>query len=144
MPFDTMRAIPEGWSQHHQGAAEGGMNAEVTIGTRASAPAYDPATDSTTVGWTQAYAGPARVQSFMRAQLHILAGQQITGRPYLVQIRANAARLKTGMRVHVTTAVNDSQLVGEDLWIVDVQYGSERFTRDLICSDNEADIPAGP
>lgn len=144
MPFDaTMRAVPTGWSQHHQGTAEGGMNAQVTIGTRGTN-VYDPATDTTTVTWSQEYAGPARVQSFMRAQLHVLAGQQITGRPYLVQVKANAARIETGMRVHVTTAVNDAQLVGEDLWVIDAQYGSERFTRDLICSDNESDIPAGP
>jgi hypothetical protein len=146
MPFPTTTVIPAGWSKHHQAAATGGMNATVTVGTRATS-TYNPATDDTTVTWTQAYGGPARVQSFMRAQQHMLAGQQISGRPYLVQLVASdpgADHLEPGMRVHVTAAGNDPGLVGQDLWVVDFQMGSERFTRDLICSDNEADAPTGP
>lgn len=144
MPFDTTTVIPVDWSKHHQGAAAGGMNATVTVGSPGVSN-YDPATDETTVTWTQAYAGPARIQVFMRAQLHVLATQQITGRPYLVQLDARTAgeaALTAGMRVRCLTSVNDAALVGQDLWIVDFQMGSERFTRDLICSDNESDAPA--
>ena len=46
------------------------------------------------------------------------------------------------MRCHVETAVNDVDLAGQDLWVVDPQLGSERFTRDLVCSDNQTDAPS--
>lgn len=143
MPFDTMRVIPADWSTHHQAAAVGGMNAQVTVGTRGTS-TYDPATDDTTVTWTQVYAGPARIQLLDQATQSDVAGQQITGRPYLVQLdarQAGANLLEPGMRVHVTVVANDPALVGQDLWLVDFQMGSERFTRDLVCSDNQSDAP---
>lgn len=141
MPFDNTTVIPADWSKHHQPAARGGMNAKVTIGNEQTGSTYDPATDNTTATWSDDYDGPARVQAFMRAVEGPLAGQQVVERRYLVQIDADAARITPGARVHVTKAVNDAHLVDEELWVVDVQMGSERFTRDLICSDNQADIP---
>lgn len=143
MPFGNTRVIPTGWSRHHAPVAEGGMNAEVTIGTR-GATTHDPDTDETTTTWSQEYAGPARIQALNEAQQQDLAGERISGRGFLVQIRFDADRVVPGMRVHVTSAVNDELLVGDDLWLVDAQSGSERFTRDLICSDNQSDVPQEP
>jgi hypothetical protein len=142
MPFPGTKVIPTGWSAHHQPVAAGGMNAEVTIGTRGDT-AYDPDTDSTIASWSQEYAGPARIQALTQAEVHDLAGQAVVGRPYLVQLdarKAGADKVTSGMRTHVTVAVNDAQMVGDNLWVVDVQMGSERFTRDLVCTDNQADV----
>ncbi len=143
MPFPGTRVIPVGWSRHHQPVAAGGMNAEVTIGTRGET-THDPETDSTTTtSWSQKYAGPARIQALTQAEVHDLAGQAVVGRPYLVQLdarRPGADKIRSGMRTHVLAAINDAQMVGDDLWVVDVQMGSERFTRDLVCTDNQADV----
>jgi hypothetical protein len=146
MPLDSTTVIPAAWSQHHQGAAAGGMNATVTVGTGGES-TYDPDTDETTVSWSQEYAGPARIQALTQATEQESAGQQIAGRPYLVQLDARlpgADQVRAGMRVRCTAAVNDAALVGQDLWVVDFQMGSERFTRDLVCSDNQADTPQEP
>jgi len=145
MPFDTTTVVPADWSHHHQAAAAGGMNATVTIGNPAGEATYDPATDDTTVAWTQDYAGPARIQPLNDSRLEDVAGQQIAGRTYLAQLdarNAGADAVKEGMRVRVLTADNDPALVHQVLWVVDVQMGSERFTRDLVCSDNQSDVPA--
>lgn len=143
MPFDNTRVIPADWSSHHQPVAAGGMNATVTIGNTQSDRAHDPENDDTTVDWSVDYTGPARVQALNQAEQQDQAGQQVTGRTYLVQILADADRILPGARIHVTAAINDAQLVGEDLWVVDFQMGSERFTRDLVASDNQSDIPGG-
>lgn len=146
MPFDTTTVIPLGWSRHHAPTATGGMNATVTIGVPTGS-TYDPATDQTTATWSADYTGPARVQAFMRARGGEQAGQELIGRSYLVQLdfaleEAAVADLVPGARVKVLTATNDHRLVGQDLWVVDVQSGSERFTRDLVCTDNETDTPS--
>lgn len=144
MPFDNTAVIPTEWSKHHQAAAAGAMNARVSIGNPGPA-VYDPATDQTDTTWSADYEGPARIQVHMRSKFATLAGQQISGRPYIVQLDAattGADHLEPGMRVHVTQADNDASLVGQHLWIIDFQMGSERFARDLVCSDNESDIPS--
>jgi len=145
MPFDTTTVIPADWSRHHQTAAAGGMNATVTVGTPAGKPQYDPATDDTTQSWTQEYAGPARVQPLNDSRTEDVAGQQMTGRAYLAQLDARlpgADAVEAGMRVRVLTCDNDAALVHQVLWVVDMQMGSERFTRDLVCSDNQSDAPS--
>lgn len=122
------------------------MNATVTIGTR-GATSHDDVTDDTTTTWSQVYAGPARIQALTQAERQDVAGQQITGRPYLVQLDARIAgeaALEPGMRIRCLTSVNDTALAGQDLWLVDFQFGSERFTRDVVASDNQSDAPAVP
>jgi hypothetical protein len=144
MPFPGTTVIPKAWSKHHQGAAAGGMNATVTIGSQ-GASTYDPETDDTTVTWTQDYVGPARIQALNDAQVQDVAGQQVAGRTYLVQLDARlpgADLVAAGKRVRVLEASNDATLVHQVLWAVDVQMGSERFTRDLVCSDNQSDVPS--
>ena len=141
MPFDNTRVIPGDWSRHHASAARGGMNATVTIGAPTGESTYDAENDVTTQGYSTDYSGPARIQALNDARQRDVAGEQISGRAYLVQIEFDAARVKPGMRIHVTACANDVLLVGEDLWVVDPQYGSERFTRDLVASDNQNDAP---
>jgi hypothetical protein len=144
-PLANTRVIPTGWSAHHAPTAAGGMNATVTIGNTRTGTDYDPDTDETTETWSTEYdTGPARVQALNQAEQVDAAGQQVTGRAYLVQLdmnHAGADEIAPGARAVVDAAVNDAQLVGQVLWVVDVQLGSERFTRDLVCSDNQSDAP---
>lgn len=145
MPFDTTTVIPDDWSEHHAAAAAGGMNATVDAGEQQPS-VYDESTDETTAPWVSAYAGPARIQPINQADQVTQAGQSITGRGYLVQLplAARAAALPPGRQVRVTAAPNDPRLAGQTLYVIDEQLGSEGFTRDLICSDNQADTPAAP
>jgi hypothetical protein len=143
MPLPTGHVIGPGWSAHHQPVAEGAMgNATVEVGNVRNPATYDPTDDDTTGTWPVTWAGPARIQAQLSATQQDVAGQPMVGRGYLVQIPASSPRIRTGARVKVTSARNDAALVGEELWVIDFQMGSERFTRDLICSDNQADIPA--
>lgn len=146
MPFNTTKVISPGWSRHHAPTATGGMNAAVTIGVQTGS-TYDPATDQTSGTWSVDYAGPARIQSLNQASANATAGQDVVGRSYLVQLdfaieEAATADLVPGARVKVLAATNDHRLIGQDLWVLDVQSGSERFTRDLVCSDNQTDAPS--
>jgi len=139
MPFPKTRVIPEAWSRHHAPAARGGMNATVTVGALTGTTDVD---DDVIPTWSDEYTGPARIQALNDAQQGEQAGQNMTGRAYLVQLDFDAHGITTGMRCHVTAAVNDIDLAGQDLWVLDPQLGSERFTRDIVCSDNHTDAPA--
>jgi hypothetical protein len=148
MPFDSTVVIGEGWSRHHAAAAAGGMNATVTVGIPDGEPQYDPETDDTRQPYTTDYDGPARIQAVGSERVADVAGQPVHGRLYLVQLDMEHPGadhpnvVLPGARVKVATAVNDARLVGRDLWVIDPQLGSERFTRDLICSDNQTDVPS--
>lgn len=146
MPLGGTRVIPTGWSAHHAPVARGGMNATVTVSNTRTGTTHDPETDDTVSTWSSEYAaGPARVQALNEAQVEDAAGQQVAGRAYLVQLdmtHSGADDIAPGARVLVTACANDAQLVGQELWVVDVQMGSERFTRDLVCSDNQTDAPS--
>lgn len=144
MPLPNTRTIPTGWSQHHVAAATGGMNATCTIGSPGPRE-RDPATDVTTQTYTDDYTGPARIEEMNQGRAAEWVGQEVTGRAYLVQVGFGANELARGQRLKVLTAVNDPQLVGRVLWLVDVRLGSERFTRDLVVSDTQQGVPpAGP
>jgi hypothetical protein len=142
MPFDNTRVIPDDWSAHHAAAAAGAMTATVDVGLP-GVPVYDPATDDTTATWASDYAGPARIQPLNQADRADVAGQTLAGRAYLVQLplEARPATLPPGRIVKVTAAAHDPRLAGQRLYVIDEQFGSEGFTRDLVCSDNQADVP---
>ncbi|NUQ31327.1 MAG: hypothetical protein HOP99_00635 [Dermatophilaceae bacterium] len=141
MPLDSTTVIPEGWSRHHAAAARGGMNATVTVGAQTGTTQVD---DDVVPTWSSEYDGPARIQAMNDAQQAVQAEQVVHGRAYLVQLDFDAHGITPGMRCHVTAAVNDVDLAGQDLWVIDPQLGSERFTRDLVCSDNQTDAPSAP
>ena len=142
MPLPNSRVIPEAWSRHHAQAATGAMNATVTIGEKDGPPVADG--DNFTQGWTDDYTGPARIQALNDSNRTSTNIQELIGRSYLVQLDMALATVDytPGMRIKVLTAINDAQLVGQDLWIIDPQYGSERFTRDVVASDNQSDVPS--
>jgi hypothetical protein len=138
MPLKNTKVIGESWSRHHAAAARGGMNATITFGVADGPPT--PSGDDMVQHFTSDYTGPARIQALGRGdRATAAAGQDVRGRIYLVQIDFDAYRPPPGARGKVTAAVNDPGLVGEDLWVLDPQLGSERFTRDVICSDNQTD-----
>lgn len=143
MPFDNTRVIHPDWSRHHAPTAQGGMTATVDVGVPGPS-VYDPDTDTTTASWASDYTGPARVQPLNQSDTTDQAGQTITGRAYLIQLphAARAATLPPGRVVKVTAAPGDPRLAGQRLYVIDEQLGSEGFTRDLVCSDNQSDTPA--
>lgn len=142
-PLPGSKTIPTGWSRHHVAAATGGMNSTVTVGAKDGSPVYQPPPiDDTVQAWTDQYSGQSRIQARNSADNGDVANQNLSGRSYLVQLEFKASGITNGMRVKVLTAINDVDLVGQDLWVIDPQLGSERFTRDLICSDNQMDVPS--
>lgn len=146
MPFPATRVIGPDWDLHHRPTAAGAMRARVTVGAKTGS-TYDPGTDDTVAVYSSLYSGPARivVQNQQSAQGDV-AGQLLVGQGYLVQLdagRARGAKLRSGMRCKVTACDGDELLAGRELWVVSIPLGSERFTRDLICSDNETDTPTG-
>jgi hypothetical protein len=72
----------------------------------------------------------------MRAVSAPQAGQQVTERRYRVSLPAGSAPVDVNCQVVLEAAANDPDMVGVRLYVTDVQYGSERFQRDLVCSDN--------
>lgn len=144
MPFTWARVIPEGWSQHHAPIAAGGMNATIRITDpdRTSPGRWDEGTEQQVPGETYvAYDGPARIQAVDTATDSEQATQDITQRRYLVQMLFDAPRIEQGWPVVVTECRNDADLVAwtteRPMVVADVQHGSERFTRDLICTLNQ-------
>lgn len=144
MPFDNTRVIPEDWSTHHAPVAAGGMNALCQIFDPAGyARGWDEGTEqSTIVRGAPAYDGPCRVQQLNQADGGEQAAQiDVTTHEYLVQLQYVTAHLEQGWDVVVTSAVNDADLVAwtaaRPMVISDFQHGSERFTRDIVCTLNE-------
>lgn len=143
MPLGATRIIPREWSEHHSRMVPTSMNAAVTVGKKNGPP--QPVGDDFIQQWTNEYTGPARIQAVNAlSRQEFLAGQTLSGRAYLVQLDSKLAltELVPGMRIKVTSCPNDAQLEGQDLWIIDPQLGSERFTRDVLASDNQTDAPS--
>lgn len=133
MPLPSTRTIPRGWSQHHTGAAAGGMNATVTVGAPGER-RHDPVSDDTVQAVDPVYTGPARIEEMNQARVAEWVGQDVSGQGYLVQLEYRATTVRPGMLLDVLSAPNDPQLVRR-LYVHGVRLGSERFTRDLVCSD---------
>lgn len=136
-PLSGTRVIDPGWSRHHAPVAAGGMNAKCRI--------YDPAQDTT--GWDEAsesttrthgpakYDGPCRIQALNDARSTPQADEQVAVRQYLVQLDFDTAAPREGFLLVPYDVINDTSLAGRELHVEDPQLGSERFTRDLVVSD---------
>lgn len=141
MPFPGTQVIPDGWSRSHAPVAAGGMKATVEIRDPADATStWDPATESqTSTPGPARYADSARVQQLTGSDVQ-QTGQTVGQHTYLVQLPMGAEPVEEGWTVTVTDAINDADLVAwtatRPMVITDVQHGSERFTRDLICTLN--------
>lgn len=141
MPFPSTTVVPAGWSKHHQSTAAGGMNAVCELRGPSTSTTYDPATmSSTSTPGPLEWSGRCRVQALVGdARAGDQAGQDVTTRAYLVQLDETSDALPDIVEdwtVTVTVCANDAYLIGRPLAISDVQYGSERFTRDVLAVDN--------
>lgn len=141
MPLPNTRIIPRTWSRHHAPVIATSMNASVEVGSQTRSAVVG---DDVVPTYTNVYVGPARVQALQSNTNAESAGQEMVGRAYLVQLQMDTetGEVLPGMRIKVTAAENDPYLVGQDLWVTDPQYGSERFTRDVVASDNQSDAPS--
>jgi hypothetical protein len=101
-------------------------------------PGWDPVTEST-IPNPPAIVIPSpcvcRVQAFMRAKAAPQAGQTVAERAYRVSLPAGSPLVDVNCHV-VIEAAKDAAMVGTTLYIEDVQYGSEVFQRDLVCTAN--------
>lgn len=138
-PLPNTRVIPTGWSQAHAPVAEGGMNGRCRIYDPATATTgWDAPTESATLDRGEAvYDGPCRVEPALSASDVLQADDAETVRGYLVQILFDAAAVEKDWVLIPYDVVNDAHLDGEVLTVDDVQLGTERFTRDLICSHTQ-------
>jgi len=139
MPFSTTRVIHADWSKHHQPVAEGAMTAVCRIETPGVGPgSTDPGTESKIPAAPIVIIDdcPCRIQEIDSATEATQAGQQVTERRYLIPVPADVPDVPEGAHIVITAADNDAHLVGRRLQVTDVQYGSERFERDLIATDN--------
>lgn len=145
MPLASGRVIPEGWSRHHQKPATGGMNAScrVTDPARSVPGVFDPATGQRGASSPHVVidAAACRVQALRGGDAAEQAAQPTARRDYLIQLDDagldTLTTIEAGYVVTILASVNDPHLVGRGLEVVDVQYGSERFTRDVVCRDNQ-------
>lgn len=128
--------IPTGWEQHHKPTVDGSRTATVELW---SGPA-DGESDYRFVDGAevpnhgdQLTAQPvtARIQRLLSEDESVTGGQQITTRRYLVTLDRDTPSLTTRARVLVVQC--DPELDGKYLHVQDVQGGSLRFERDLIC-----------
>lgn len=139
MPLANTRVVPVGWSRAHTPVAAGGMNGRCRIYDPATAtPGWDAPTESATLTRGEAaYDGPCRIEPALSATDVLQADDAETVRGYLVQILFDAESVEKDWVLIPYDVVNDARLDGQVLTVDDVQLGTERFTRDLICSHTQ-------
>ena len=136
-PLPGTKVTPTGWSRHHAPVAAGGMNAKCRIYDPAlQVKGWDSATESATLNrGTPVYDNLCRIQALNNAQSTPQADEQVAHRSYLVQLLFDAPAIGQGWTVEPYDVINDTAgLNGQALIVEDPQEGSERFTRDLICT----------
>lgn len=138
MPLPGSHVIHPRWSEHHRPTATSAMTGECIITRRAGAGITAPDGTYTPAAAATIYIGPCRVQARSTDERIELAGEaQETHRRYLVAVRHDAPEILVDDLVGITAAV-DARLVGKELRVVDITYGSEQWQRDLICDEREA------
>ncbi len=86
---------------------------------------------------TVVYTGPCRVQALAtRQEIQVVGEAQETRHRFLVAVRWDAAEMRVGALVAITSAV-DPRLAGKQLRVLAVEYGSEQWQRDLTCEELE-------
>lgn len=133
--------IPADWSRHHARHTPTAMNATLVLAEPVAAPG-NPFETEGEQSYAAIWSGAARVQAILSPEENAAGGQRLAGRAYLVQLPFEAPPARPGHRI---TAQGDNDPALADLgplWVIEVPRGSERFTRDLFCSDNQDDLPA--
>ncbi|TDD37890.1 hypothetical protein E1287_07485 [Actinomadura sp. KC06] len=124
MPLPTTRVFPPDWSQHHRPTATDTMTGQCTI----------------TRGGTQIYAGACRVIADGSNEVAMIGDQKLLVVRYLVTVRYDTNTVEPGDVVTVTAAV-DGGLVGRELIVKQVRYGTQQWERDLYADDEGAGLP---
>lgn len=142
MPLPSTRVIHPDWSSHHAPAAAGAMTGLCVVRDRGGPPVFDPDTGASTAAEGPVlWSGRCRVQaSDQQPTIGDQGGQEVTTGDYLVQLDETHGLVPVipeGATVTVTASRNDPHLVGRPLVVVGVLFGTERFVRDLVCSDNQ-------
>jgi len=138
-PLPGSKVIPLRWSRYHALVAVGGMNAKCRIyNPDLDESGWDAATESGTLQRGAAvYDGPCRIQAVRSEAGTVQADESVTSRQYLVQVLFEAPDVEEKWQVVPYAVINDAHLEGIPLTVNDVQHGSERFTRDLVCTHNQ-------
>lgn len=128
------------WSAHHRPTATETMTADCTI-TRPTGPGrtgddgiWVPA-PTTTI-----YTGPCRIVAEPTAPRRRVGERQVIVARFHVAFRHDVAALQVGDLVTVTYAV-DTDLVGRQMHVAEIAWGSEQWQRDVICEDELAPLP---
>jgi hypothetical protein len=140
MPFPSTKVIHDRWSEHHQPVARGGMTCKVRVSIAGDGPgSFDSVSGYTTPpARVTKYEGPARIQAVFRPAEADVGEQDVTVRRYLVAIDATAADIPYAAMVEVLEARNDAELLNRRFYVEEATVGSERFQRDLICTETFA------
>lgn len=135
-PLPNSRVVPAGWSRHHATVAAGGMNGRCRIYDPATQTrGEDPVTESVTLErGLPVYADACRIQALLEADTALQADEQQRSRRYLVQLLFDAPHVEKDWVLIPEGCINDPELNGRLLYVRDIQSGTERFTRDLVCS----------
>lgn len=142
-PRPGLTVIPPGWEQHHKPVADGTRTATVELWTGPLAGDPEWIWDRAERREVRNHGTRLHPDSTITARVQRLreedgtsAGQQdVTTRRYLVALdRDLADELTVTARVRVVDC--DPYLDGHYLSVLDIQGGSLRFERDLLCLDN--------
>lgn len=139
-PRPGLAVIPPEWEQHHKLTVDGTRTATVEIW---SGPAdgqewvYDPVTKTSVRNHgTLLAGGTARIQRILTEDTQPAGEQDLTTRRYLVTLDRNISGDLTILSRVKVIASGDPLIDGRYLSVLDIQSGSLRFERDLICLDN--------
>lgn len=137
-PRAGVTVLPDGWGQHNAAPLSGTRTATVQVwsGPADGAPEWVLVDGQETRDHGALLGSPSvRIQRLADAVYADAGTQQVVTRRYLVALPRDLAEVTTRARIKVVDS-GDAQLDGHYLSVADVQGGSLRLERHLICLDN--------
>lgn len=137
-PRDGLTLLPDGWEQHNAAPLNGTRTADVEVwsGPADGEPEWVYTAGTETRNHGTLIASPtARIQRLLSEDEQPAGEQEVTTRRYLVALPRDLAEVTTRARIKVVDS-GDAHLDGHYLSVADVQGGSLRLERHLICLDN--------
>lgn len=128
-PFAGTRIIPSRWAEHHRPVVAGTQTAAAVFKRISDGPAPWP-TPEDWPGATTIWETTVRVQELNRETGPIPANQPTKLREYMVSAPLDGPELRAGEQGDVV------YVIGRQLRISSIMFGSLEFERDLICVDN--------
>lgn len=135
MPLAGHTPVPRRWSEHHRPVSKGLQTARCTITRTTSTGSLGEDNVWHPPEPTIVYRGPCRVGSADAASPQTVGDQAVSDTTHTVAIEWDAAEVLEGDIVTINSAV-DLGLVGKQLRVTNVRYGSEQWERVLACSDD--------